>query len=76
MMLVYSLMGVQLRDEIRSFGLGTEKLVRSEAVLSDKQIVNLRNVQNRARGEEKKLSKKLASIQVLSFVPISIPCPR
>ncbi|KAG0606158.1 hypothetical protein M758_9G118700 [Ceratodon purpureus] len=65
MMLVYSLMGVQLRDEIRSFGLGTEKLVRSEAVLSDKQIVNLRNVQNRARGEEKKLSKKLASIQML-----------
>lgn len=64
LMLVYSLMGVQLQDEIRNFGLGIEKLVRSEAVLSEKQLVNLRNVQKRARDEEKKLSKKLATIQV------------
>lgn len=76
LMLVYSLMGVQLRDEIRSFGLGIKKLVRSEAVLSDKQLVSLRNVQNRARDEEKKLSKKLASVQVILFVPISRPCPQ
>jgi hypothetical protein len=59
-------MGVQLQDEIRNFGLGIEKLVRSEAVLSEKQLVNLRNVQKRARDEEKKLSKKLATIQMLA----------
>jgi len=64
-------MGVQLQDEIRNFGLGNEKLVRSGAVLSDKQLVNLRNVQKRARADEKKLSKKLATIQVTLFVPIS-----
>ena len=73
LMLVYSLMGVQLRDEIRSFGLGIKNLVRSEAVLSDKQLISLRTVQNRARDEEKKLSKKLASIQVTSSVPIPPP---
>lgn len=65
LMLVYSLMGVQLCDEIRSFGLGIKKMVRSEAILSDKQLVSLRNVLNRARGEEKKLSKKLATVQML-----------
>lgn len=64
LMLVYSLMGVQLQDQIRSFGNGINKLGRSESVLSDKQIVNLRNVQKHAREEEKKLSKKLATIQV------------
>ncbi|XP_073391596.1 protein DOG1-like 3 [Physcomitrium patens] len=64
LMLVYSLMGVQLHDQIRSFRNGISKLGRSESVLSDKQIVNLRNVQKHAREEEKKLTKKLATIQM------------
>lgn len=72
MLLVYSLMRVQLQDGIRSFGqFGIEKLVRSEAVLSGKQLVNLCNIQKRVRYEENKLSKKLATIQVTLFGPIS-----
>lgn len=73
LMLVYSLMGVQLHDQIRSFRNGISKLGRSESVLSDKQIVNLRNVQKHAREEEKKLTKKLATIQ-MSFWRLSRCC--
>jgi len=64
-LLVYSLMGVQLEDEIRNFGYGLRDLTNTSAVLSHRQITNLTNVQKTTGDAERKLSKKLAYIQVL-----------
>lgn len=62
--LVYSLMGVQLQDEIRNFGYGIRHTTNSTSVLSQRQITNLSNVQKTTRDVEQKLTKKLAEIQV------------
>lgn len=64
-LLVYSLMGVQLEDEIRNFGYGLRDLTNTSAVLSHRQITNLTKVQKTTRDVERKLSKKLAYIQML-----------
>lgn len=66
LLLVYSLMGVQLEDEIRNFGYGLRDLTNTSAVLSHRQLTNLTNVQKSTRSVEKKLSKKLAHIQMLT----------
>jgi hypothetical protein len=65
LLLVYSLMGVQLEDEIRNFGYGLRDFTNTSAVLSHRQLTNLTNVQKSTRSVEKKLSKKLAHIQML-----------
>lgn len=65
LLLVYSLMGVQLEDEIRNFGYGIRDTTNTSAVLSHRQLENLTNVQKSTRNVEKKLSKKLAHLQML-----------
>lgn len=65
LLLVYSLMGVQLEDEILRFKDGVRgELDNSSAILSERQLTNLKNVQKYTRQTEKKLSARLASLQV------------
>lgn len=76
LLLVYSLMGVQLEDEIRNFGYGIRDTTNTSAVLSHRQLENLTNVQKSTRNVEKKLSKKLAHLQVdHSTSTLSPQCP-
>lgn len=70
LLLVYSLMGVHLEDEIRNFGFGIRAdLTTSSTVLSHRQLANLTNVQKSTRDGERKLSKKVAAIQVSKHSP-------
>jgi len=65
LLLVYSLMGVQLENEILHFRDGVRGVLEtSSAILSERQLTNLKNVQKYTRQTEKKLSTKLATLQV------------
>lgn len=65
LLLVYSLMGVQLENEILHFRDGVRGVLeKSSAILSERQLTNLKNVQKYTRQTEKKLSTKLATLQV------------